>query len=116
MRYINQIKQLQLLRYNKVIDDVLAHIIYNLIKNTDGHKKVEILLLEQGDLLRGIDLLGINYSTGGIIGLKFLKINCVDKYIVGDYRYGEQNISLIVNREICDSEILGTFELYNEKV
>lgn len=69
MKYICFLKQLQNNICHKTIEDDLAHIIYNEIKNNK-----RVLYLEEGDLLRGIEAFGINYATGGVIGLKINNI------------------------------------------
>ena len=107
MKYICFLKQLQNNIYYKTVENELAHIIYNEIKNNK-----RVLYLEEGDLLRGIEAFGINYSTGGVLGLKIKNVKFYDDYISCNYKYENEYITLIVKKKICDNEILGLFELY----
>ncbi|MDU2896987.1 MAG: hypothetical protein E7B53_19730 [Clostridium sp.] len=115
MRLIKNEKQLQLLSFTKIIDIKLTYEINKILE--EFKEKYEsfagILILEEGDLLRGIDVLGINSNIGGVIGIKFLKVKFIGEYILGVYRYNDKLVYLIINKKYCDNEILYLFNIYS---
>lgn len=117
MRFINNMKQLSKLNKCNIIDkDLNQVVIRSLEELTVSHNDDfgGVIIIEDGDMLRGLDVFGLDTSKTGIMGIDFINVILINKIIRCDYLYNNKYMILIIEKRFCDKEIEYLLNLYIE--
>lgn len=118
MRFIKNMKQLSKLNkcniINKDLNQVVIQSLEELVVNHNDDFG-GVIIIEDGDMLRGLDVFGLDTSKTGIMGINFINVILINKIIRCDYLYNNKYMILIIEKRLCDKEIEYLFNFFIEK-
>lgn len=117
MRIIKQIWNLRKLYRCGSINERESELLLKKFLELDEMLEEEfyVVLIEDGDCLRSLGVLGLDEKKGGIVGTLPQKVIREEEFIIYYYRYRAQYICLVIPILCCSNEIKDFLDMYMEE-